>query len=94
MRYLASVRAPLGVLGEQLVSLEMKIAASGRCSPIAFQALADARNLLGSLGCIDLDAHDLRACARAARRLCLAVASASAVSVLVIDCTRMGAPHR
>jgi hypothetical protein len=51
----------------------------------------DVRHGGRGLVAVDRDAHDLRAGARQ-RATCATVPSTSAVSVLVIDCTTIGAP--
>jgi hypothetical protein len=82
------------MIGQQLVADIVEIAdqrhvdAHSSCS----KALADVRHGGRGLVAVDRDADDLRAGARQRRDLPLRRALASAVSVLVIDCTTIGAP--
>ena len=91
MRYLASASAQAGMLLQQLVAVEMKIADQRHGAAERIEPVADMRHRGGRLGGIDGDAHQLRARARPARAPGCAVAATSAVSVLVIDCTTIGA---
>src|SRR5207244_8722599 len=50
----------IGVLGEQLVPIEMEIAHQGHVATHGVEPLADARDLRCRLGGVDGDTHDLR----------------------------------
>ena len=91
MRYLASASAQAGMLGEQLVAVVVEVADQRHVDAHAREPLADMRHRGRRFRRVDGDAHELRAGARELRDL-RAVASTSAVSVLVIDCTTIGAP--
>ena len=91
MRYLSSASAQAGFSAEQRVAVVVEVADQRHGHAHLRQPVADVRHGLGGLVAVDRDAHDLGAGAGERRPICRAVASTSAVSVLVIDCTTMGA---
>ena len=79
------------MVGQQLVAVVVEVADQRHVDAHRGEPLADVRHGGGGLVAVDGDAHELGAGARQRRDLAT-VASTSAVSVLVIDCTTIGAP--
>ncbi len=79
------------MIGEQLVADVVEVADQRHVDAELREPVADMRHRGGGLVAIDRDAHELGAGMRQRGDL-RAVASMSAVSVLVIDCTTIGAP--
>ena len=91
MRYLSSASAAGRMVGEQRVAVVVEVADQRDGDVAAAEPVADVRHRRGGRVAVDGDPDQLRAGAR--QRLDLrAVPSTSAVSVLVIDWTTIGAP--
>ena len=80
-----------GIFRQQLVADVMEIADQRRIDAALAQAVADMRNGGGGFLAVDRDAHHFGPARERAATWAI-VPSISAVSVLVIDCTTIGAP--
>ena len=78
-----------GVVAQQLVPVEMKIADDRHRHAELSQPLDDVRHRGRGFVGVDGDTYEFGA-RIASARICSAVPSTSAVSVLVIDCTTIG----
>ena len=80
------------MIGEQRVADVVEVADQRHVHAHLQELVLDVRHGGRRLVAVDRDAHDLRAGARERRDLPDGCRSTSAVSVLVIDCTTIGAP--
>src|SRR5215467_1586018 len=91
IRYLSSVRAHSGCSASSLCPLKWKSPTSGTSHPMASRR-SRMRGTCAAASAVFTVTRTISEPARASSATCFAVASASAVSVLVIDWTRIGAP--
>ena len=90
MRYFASASAHAGMFAQQLVTVEMEVADERHVHAQLREPVADRRTAAAASASLTVMRTSSEP-ARASALICCAVPSMSAVSVLVIDCTTIGA---